>query len=365
MYFQEREQLREMQNARDAEERTLRDQARRQDEEARRQSMMDKMAEREREMQKDMDRMNRYGHLQYNDPAQRSAQTNNMPPGGGQEPPTSRYSAVPPSGDTPTNRYGAPPTTTTTVGRYGAPPGGQDPTKFNAPPPPERNSSYDIANQHGYRGPPGGKPGTPTMDINGQMARSSSASALKQPEFTPGSAKKSVSFHSDLATEIRENQQFASVSSEGDYQHPIPQGQQPNYPYRGGSTSNQPEPSPFYRPNYGPPTTGIPGGYNGPGTPNDVFAPRTPDNMPEYSPIMVAGPTPGVVGAQEVYRDPRDRIAAQRRLPGSQDGPIPERMSFRDKMKMFASEAGEQNTPKDRAKISSAQRVIETNINGQ
>jgi hypothetical protein len=38
-------------------------------------------------------------------------------------------------------------------------------------------------------------------------------------------------------------------------------------------------------------------------------------------------------------------------------------MSFRDKMKMFASEAGE-NTPKERPKVSRAQRAIETSING-
>ena len=73
--------------------------------------------------------------------------------------------------------------------------------------------------------------------------------------------------------------------------------------------------------------------------------------------------TPGVVGAQEVYRDPRDRIARQK-AADKQPGAVPERMSFRDKMKMFATEIGE-NTPVERPKISKAQREIETNLNGR
>ena len=111
--------------------------------------------------------------------------------------------------------------------------------------------------------------------------------------------------------------------------------------------------------NYGPPTSQPPATPN---TPNDMYGGRTPDN--QEPPSLVVGATPGVVGAQEVYRDPRDRIAAQRRQH-NQGGSIPERMSFRDKMKMFAAEAGEQNTPKERAKISRAQREIETSINGR
>jgi len=67
-------------------------------------------------------------------------------------------------------------------------------------------------------------------------------------------------------------------------------------------------------------------------------------------------PTPGVVGAQELYRDPRERIQSTRGQPQS-DYQTPERMSFRDKMRRFASEAGE-DTPVDKAKISRAEQLI-------
>ena len=72
---------------------------------------------------------------------------------------------------------------------------------------------------------------------------------------------------------------------------------------------------------------------------------------------MTSGPpTPGVVGAQEIYLDPRDRIQASRT---QQDVRVtPERMSFRDKMHHFATEAGE-DTPVDRVKISRAQQRLE------
>ena len=46
-------------------------------------------------------------------------------------------------------------------------------------------------------------------------------------------------------------------------------------------------------------------------------------------------------------------------------GPVGERMSFRDKMKYFAKEAGE-NTPEDKHKLSRVQREIDSgNVNGR
>lgn len=68
--------------------------------------------------------------------------------------------------------------------------------------------------------------------------------------------------------------------------------------------------------------------------------------------------TPGVIGAQEVYRDPRARRLAeqQARAPTA---PVPEQLSFKEKMKMFALESGEASTPKDKVKISRAQRDID------
>ena len=39
------------------------------------------------------------------------------------------------------------------------------------------------------------------------------------------------------------------------------------------------------------------------------------------------------------------------------------KLSFKEKMRLFAVEAGEKNTPRDKAKISSAQREIEKEKN--
>ncbi|XP_072940435.1 uncharacterized protein cno isoform X4 [Epargyreus clarus] len=97
-----------------------------------------------------------------------------------------------------------------------------------------------------------------------------------------------------------------------------------------------------------------------------------PDRFIEEAENMLAGPispgaavssaavthTPGVIGAQEVYRDPRARrlAEAQARAPAA---PVPEHLSFKEKMKMFALESGEASTPKDKVKISRAQRDID------
>uniref|UniRef100_A0A2R5LKM4 Putative actin filament-binding protein afadin n=1 Tax=Ornithodoros turicata TaxID=34597 RepID=A0A2R5LKM4_9ACAR len=86
-------------------------------------------------------------------------------------------------------------------------------------------------------------------------------------------------------------------------------------------------------------------------------------NTPHTSSYLI-GSTPGVIGAQEVYRDPRQRIERQRMLEQPTRPPGPEKLTFREKMKMFARETGEDNTPKDKVKISRAQREIETNLNG-
>lgn len=68
--------------------------------------------------------------------------------------------------------------------------------------------------------------------------------------------------------------------------------------------------------------------------------------------------TPGVIGAQEVYRDPRTRRLAEQQQKQKAE-PVPEKLSFKEKMKMFALESGENNTPKDKLKISRAQRDID------
>jgi len=63
-----------------------------------------------------------------------------------------------------------------------------------------------------------------------------------------------------------------------------------------------------------------------------------------------APPTPGVVGAQEHYPDLRDRIRSSHQEAHYM---TPDRMTFVDKMRRFAAEAGE-DTPVPKAKISRA-----------
>lgn len=53
-----------------------------------------------------------------------------------------------------------------------------------------------------------------------------------------------------------------------------------------------------------------------------------------------------VVGVHEIYNDPRNRILSAKVKPLQQDDTSPEKLSFRDKMRMFATTVGE--NPKDR-----------------
>ena len=73
-----------------------------------------------------------------------------------------------------------------------------------------------------------------------------------------------------------------------------------------------------------------------------------------------APPTPGVVGAQEHYPDLRDRMKSSHYEMYYM---TPDRMTFGDKMRRFAAEAGE-DTPLPKTKISRAQQRIEVQ-NGQ
>lgn len=85
-----------------------------------------------------------------------------------------------------------------------------------------------------------------------------------------------------------------------------------------------------------------------------LASPTTPTDSASGS----AQATPGVIGAQEVYRDPRARRLAEQAQQKIQT-PVPEKLSFKEKMKMFAMETGEADTPKDKSKISRAQREID------
>lgn len=74
-----------------------------------------------------------------------------------------------------------------------------------------------------------------------------------------------------------------------------------------------------------------------------------------------SGHTPSVIGTQEVYRDPRSRmlLEKQEKKLSTERPPDGAKLSFKEKMKLFAQEVGE-NTPRDKAKISKAQREIDT-----
>lgn len=250
-----------------------------------------------------------------------------------------------------------------------------DPRLAYAPAPPERRSSYDVANQHGFRSSGHGAITPEGYTWEGGRPSPANASSMRQLDSTPGGTKKSVSFHDNIATEIHEAAPYGSTSSETSYQTSRDSTSSYNRDsgsynrdstgsYNRDSTSSYNREStgsyqsPFQRPNYGPSTPTNRGA-------DEVFDTRTPENQSiPASATLVPGPTPGVVGAQEVYLDPRDRIAAQKAATGNASNPNAERMSFRDKMKMFAAEAGE-NTPKEKPKISRAQRQIESIMNGQ
>ncbi|XP_070568071.1 afadin-like isoform X2 [Ptychodera flava] len=93
----------------------------------------------------------------------------------------------------------------------------------------------------------------------------------------------------------------------------------------------------------------------------DFVSPNNSNNMATYT----TAPTPGVIGAQEIYNDPRNRIQAMQALQ-KQKTAVPDRMSFRDKMKMFADEIGE-NSPQEKTKSSKWEREFlaqNTSLNG-
>ncbi len=61
-----------------------------------------------------------------------------------------------------------------------------------------------------------------------------------------------------------------------------------------------------------------------------------------------------------MFRDPRTRRLREKQQQQQQRvGEVPEKLSFKEKMKMFELESGENQTPKDKLKISRAQRDID------
>ena len=178
------------------------------------------------------------------------------------------------------------------------------------------------------------------------VGRSTSTSALRSnADIT--APKKSVSFNTQLETRI--NPSFSSYPSSSS-SHASDHYNSTDLPYQ----ENDDLPASPTMPS------------------SDVFDVKQPQISTSPSPVTHPKPTevhyrtaevPGVIGSQEVYRDPRTRIQAKK-AANSAKNPGPERMSFRDKMKYFAQEAGE-NTPKEKPKASRVQRNIESAMNGQ
>jgi len=194
----------------------------------------------------------------------------------------------------------------TTVNSYHVPgPERTHVAQSSAPPPPERGSSYSTLE----RSPYGQRVEPPT-----------------NPPAPHGTKK--VSFHDTTQS------------------YP-PQDEYSGGMYRSSSTSSGGSTSSH--------------GYSGPNGQDPFVSPGNSNNLASYT----TAPTPGVIGAQEIYNDPRARIQAANQLQKPKQ-PIPERMSFRDKMKMFADEIGE-SSPQEKPKTSKWERDFlahNTSLNG-
>lgn len=102
---------------------------------------------------------------------------------------------------------------------------------------------------------------------------------------------------------------------------------------------------------------------------DDVLGDQANSQTDWHSNYVTAGTTPGVIGSQEVYNDPRKRIEAARLKSNlaNQTMPdkVPEKLTFAEKMKMFAKTSAD-NLEEDnnamtrgKTKTSKAQRDIE------
>lgn len=196
------------------------------------------------------------------------------------------------------------------------------------PPPPERNSSYNVMQQQQqqhhqyqqqqqYSSTNSARLRNPSMDSSPPSA--SNAVPVKRVQFSES--------HHTSQTSVLDVSSSSTVSFD--------------------ANANKEDRSPIK--------------YN----PNDFI--NEAENMLNFSPSPIRNPgsapaTPGVIGAQEVYRDPRvKRLQEKQALQAASSNrpPVPETLTFREKMKMFAAETGEPETPKDRTKISRAQRDID------
>lgn len=229
----------------------------------------------------------------------------------------------------------------------------------NEPPPapPERNSSYDTYMQHQQRADPSAnsqRPASynqynqdfppPPTSLNNNVINNPSTSlpsAMKNAQEPPPPAKKSVSFNTQMNT-YKDRTPSQSVSS-----YKSPPGSQSSDLGMAPNNYNALE-TDVFEPNHPHPPPA--------GTSNAAVSPANKDVV-----YNTSGGTPNVIGSQEVYRDPRSRIEAKIASQTTNKTPGSERMSFRDKMKYFAQEAGEEPV-KVKPKASKTLRDIETQL---
>ncbi|XP_005190698.1 afadin isoform X2 [Musca domestica] len=243
------------------------------------------------------------------------------------------------------------------------------------PPPPERNSSYLIMSQQKQRSSSIGLLKTATINSADMQKKSSAASILlnnnnnniqnnliSSQQSSPSSSTmdmySATSSSSPSSILMRDNKRVSFHDEENNY-------------VVGGSVSS------YHQMEYNNNSAmDMMTGNNGAASDLNTiredsgFLPQNVDTS--MLPSMPATPdtaawnttvqsTPGVIGAQEVYRDPRTRRLAEKQQQQQQRNTeaVPEKLSFKEKMKMFALESGEDNTPKDKLKISRAQRDID------
>ena len=193
------------------------------------------------------------------------------------------------------------------------------------PSPPERGSSYNAGRN-------------PAEQFNGGYRVNNPSSPFRSSQ--ENIPKKSVSFNPQVNSET-----LSPVTPP----HQQPSSYQPfQRAYIGPSDTSRSN----FSPSYNPPVNNVP-----------VPSPTANNNNNIVYRTSEGGGTPAVIGSQEVYRDPRTRIEAKMANKNKQNA---DRLSFRDKMKFFALEAGE-NTPKEKPKASTSQRRIESELlhNGQ
>ena len=107
---------------------------------------------------------------------------------------------------------------------------------------------------------------------------------------------------------------------------------------------------------------------------DDVLGDQPSSQKDWSSNYVTAGTTPGVIGSQEVYNDPRKRIEAERMKSNlanqASTDKVPEKLTFAEKMKMFAKTSAvnieeDNNMTRGKAKSNSKmQREIAGTSNG-